>query len=72
MGAAAVAVVDRAPTFTLGTLVVSHVKHRITAAASRSESAQTGWPRGGSCGAEAVAVHGAMRRCCGAAGALSG
>ena len=51
-------VVDGAPTFTLGTLVVSHVKHHITAAASRSESAKTGWPRGGSCGAEAVAVHG--------------
>ena len=67
-------VVDGAPTFTLGTLVVSHVKHHITAAASRSESAQTGWPRGGSCGTatEAVAVHGAMRRCCGAARALSG
>ena len=63
MGTAAAAVVDGAPTFTLGTLVVSHVKHHITVAASRSESAQTGWPWGGSCGAEAVAVHGAMRRC---------
>ena len=58
MGAAAAAVVDGAPTFTLGTLVVSHVKHPITVAASRSESAKTGWPRGGSCGAEAAAVHG--------------
>ena len=51
-------VVDGAPTFTLGTLVVSHVKHPIMVAASRSESAKTGWPWGGSCGAEAVAVHG--------------
>ena len=71
-GRSSSSVVDGAPTFTLGTLVVSHVKHHITVAASRSESAQTGWPRGGSCGAEAVAAHGAMRRCCGAAGALSG
>jgi len=62
-GRSSSSVVDGAPTFTLGTLVVSHVKHHITVAASRSESAQTGWPWGGSCGAEAVAVHGAMRRC---------
>ena len=46
MGAAAAAIVDGAPTFTLGTLVVSHVKHHITAAASRSESAKTSWRRG--------------------------
>ena len=37
---------DGAPTFTLGTLVVSHVKHPITVAASRSESAKTSWRRG--------------------------
>jgi hypothetical protein len=37
-------VVDRAPTFTLGTLVVSNVKHHITVAASRSELTKTSWP----------------------------
>jgi hypothetical protein len=38
-GRSSSSVVDGAPTFTLGTLVVSHVKHHITAAANRSESA---------------------------------
>ena len=43
-GRSSSSVVDGAPTFTLGTLVVSHVKHHITVAASRSELTKTSWP----------------------------